>query len=59
MPASPGDERQHNDAGADVDRLAAWAEENYSALAERAARHAGADLRIPLDPLAALKAGDA
>ena len=58
MPASPGADRNHNGAGADPDRLAEWAERNYTELAERASRHAGADRRIPLDPLAALKATD-
>ena len=59
MPASPGAERGHNNAGGDPEALAAWVEQNYAALRERAERHAGADRRIPLDPLAALKAGDA
>ena len=52
MPTSPGSERRHNNQGADPELLAEFAEENYAELRLRRDRHAGADRRIPLDPLA-------
>lgn len=55
MPASPGADRAHNDAGADPAVVAEFAATNYTELRRRSERHAGADKRIPLDPLAELR----
>lgn len=55
MPASSGADRTHNNKGADPAAVAEFAEENYSELRRRRDRNAGADRRIPLDPLAALR----
>lgn len=49
MPTSPGSERPHNNKGATVEAVAAFATENYAELRRRRDRHAGADRRIPLD----------
>lgn len=52
MPTSPGSDRGHKGAGADPDEVARFATENYAELRRRRDRHAGADRRIPLDPIA-------
>lgn len=58
MPESPGDDRRHNNRGANPDQVAQFATDNYAELRRRAARHAGADRRIPLDPLADARRDD-
>ena len=52
MPSSPGN-RKSAGRGADPDKLGAWQLRAYKVLADRADRNAGADNKIPREPLAA------